>query len=147
MNARRFAVATTALIMLCGTAAADTMSTKTDPLAVPVAGGTGTGERAALPWTAERQAKAQAKLPPEVDPASVRAAAGHFRSGAEAGPEGNTAAVVAVADGYQPIGSQVTPGNDKAGDYWTPGRQRSAKPMLLPELPAGTVIGPGQQNR
>jgi hypothetical protein len=150
MNAPRIAVAATVLAALCGTAGAETMATGTDPLAVPVSGQALAGARAALPWTEERQAVAQPKLVPQVDPAAVRAASERFRSGSEVGPEDNTAAVVLAADGYAPIGAQTAPGNDKAGDYWTPERMRSARPMPMPELPAdalGRPAGPGQQNR
>ncbi len=150
MNAPRIAVAATVLVMLCGTAGAETMGTEIDPLAVPVSGQISAGARAAMPWTQERQAMAQPKLAPQVDPAAVRAASGRFRSGSQSGPQDNTAAVVLAADGYAPIGAQMAPGNDKAGDYWTPERMRSARPMPMPELPAGALgkpAGPGQQNR
>ena len=103
-----------------------------------------------MPWTQERQAKAQPKLAPQVDPAEVRAAFERFRSGRETGPQDNMAAVVLADDGYTPIGVQVAPGNEKAGEYWTPKRMRSARPMPMPELPAdalGKPAGPGQQNR
>ena len=217
MNTPRLAVATAVLLMLCGTAGAETMNAKSDPLAVPVSGKSQSGDRAAMPWTEERQAKAQPKLAPQVDPAAVRAASGRFRSGGdvgpvgstaafvmvaadtltgvrsasmgeratnhwtgerlartqpkllpvadpaavsaasersrsgrEAGPQGNTAAVVLAADEYAPIGSHVAPGNDKAGDYWTQKRMRSARPVPMPELgdeDFRKLIQPGKKDR
>ena len=151
MNALRLAVATTVLVTLCGVAGAETMNTtKDDPLAVPVSGQTRSGERAANPWMPERQAKAQAKTAVGVDPAAVRAAAQHFRSGDTGGPEGATAAlVVAADDGYTPIGSQSGSG-ERAADHWTPERMRAAVPMKTPQLNEDEVqqlLKAGKKNR
>ncbi len=147
MNATRLATAATFLVMLCATASAETMSTKDDPLAVPVSVDTASGNRAADPWTAERLARAQPRPAPDVDPAAVRAAsAGGFRSGD--GPEGHTAAVVLVADNMMGIEAHSSPGGDP--EYWTPQRMRSATPMPLPEVSEDafrTLIKPGQKNR
>jgi hypothetical protein len=105
-----------------------------------------TGERAAEPWTPERQAKAQAKPAPDVDPAAVAAASEHVRSANQGGPEGATAAVV-MAAAETPIGAQTAPEGERSGDYWTPERLRSAKPMPMPTIPEDSLIKPGPKNR
>ena len=151
MNALRFAAATAALTMLCGAAGAETMTTtETDPLAVPIAAHKPAGERAALPWTAERQAAALPMSVPQADPAAVAAASERLRPGAGRGPEGASAAVVLVADDAAPIGSAMSPGGEKAADYWTPERMRAARPMPMPVLPEGALpnpVRPGGKNR
>ena len=150
MNAPRLAVAATVLVVLGGAAGADTMdATKIDPLAVPVSSHDQAGGRAALPWTPERQAKAQPKPLPDVDPAAVIAASQGFRSVADSGPQQQTAAVV-LAQETAPIGAQSGSGSGDGGDYWTPERLRSAKPMPMPQLndeQFRKLIPPGQNNR
>lgn len=150
MNPFRLAVASTVLLMLCGTAGAETMDrSKDDPLAVPVSAKDTVAKRDAKPWTAERQAKAQPKAAPDVDPAAVRAASARFRDGRDGGPAAATAPLVVATGAAAPIGA-AGPGADDAGDYWTPERLRKAKPMPMPELPAkdfDTLSGPGKKNR
>ena len=148
MNAPRLAVAVTVLVVLGGGAGADTADTTTiDPLAVPVSTHDQAGGRAAMPWTPQRQAKAQPKPLPDIDPAAVRDAAQRFRSGADSGPQEQTAAVVLADQETAPIGAS---GSGEGGDYWTPERLRSAKPMPMPQLndeQFGKLIRPGQNNR
>ncbi len=147
MNAPRLAVAATVLVMLCGTAGADTMgTTKDDPLAVPVSGQPQAGERAADPWTPERLAKAQPKAAGDVDvEAALAAASGRGRSGREGGPAGATAAMIVAADGSAPIGTLS--GADGDPNYWTPQRLRAARPMPKPVITPDSLPGPGKKSR
>ncbi len=108
------------------------------------------GERAGSHWTAERQAKAQPKPTPDVDPAMVQSAAGQVRSGREAGPQGDTAPMMVASDddAAAPIGSQSAPPGERSGSYWTPERLRSAKPMPMPVIPEDSLRTPtGPKNR
>jgi hypothetical protein len=137
--------------VLGGAAGADTMdTTKIDPLAVPVSTRDQAGGRAAMPWTPERQAKAQPKPLPDIDPAAVRDAAQGFRSAADSGPQQQTAAVVLADPETAPIGAQTGSGSGDGGDYWTPERLRSTKPMPMPQIndeQFRKLIRPGQNNR
>ncbi len=144
MNPPRLAVAATVLVMLCGTAGAETMDkTKNDPLAAPVSAQSQTGERAAQPWTPERQAKAEPKPTPDVDPAAVADASAHFRSGNDGGPEGGTAPVVLAAEDA-PIGVQSAPAGQRAGRYWTGERQALAQAKPTPVVdPAAVAAASG----
>ena len=136
MNTFRIAVAAVVLLTFCGAAGAETMNTtKSDPLAVPVSGHDDPAAlRAAQPWTAERQAKAQPMVSTDVDPAAVRAASERSGSGTGNGPQGETAPLVLAADEPAPIGADVAPGGEGAADYWTPERMRAAKPMETPQF-------------